>query len=87
MSVNRDQLATSNTTSERNYDYIQRKINEFKDGVADGLLQGERDQKKSHHYYNQGYDFGITLYGDFLDIIANGLEKKNRRIANEKINL
>ena len=87
MSVNRDQLATSNTTSERNYDYIQRKINEFKDGVADGLLHGERDEKKSHHYYNQGYDFGITLYGDFLDIIANGLEKKNRRIANEKINL
>ena len=87
MSVNRDQLATSNTTSERNYDYIQRKINEFKYGVADGLLHGERDEKKSHHYYNQGYDFGITLYGDFLDIIANGLEKKNRRIANEKINL
>ena len=45
MSVNRDQLATSNTTSERNYDYIQRKINEFKDGVADGLLHGERDEK------------------------------------------
>ena len=62
-------------------------IEKFKDGVADGLLHGERDEKKSHHYYNQGYDFGITLYGDFLDIIANGLEKKNRRIANEKINL
>ena len=87
MSVERDQLSTSHTTSERNYDYIQRKINKFKDGVADGLLHGERDEKKSHHYYNQGYDFGITLYGDFLDIIANGLEKKNRRIANEKINL
>ena len=62
-------------------------IENFKDGVADGLHHGERDEKKSHHYYNQGYDFGITLYGDFLDIIANGLEKKNRRIANEKINL
>ena len=64
MSVERDQLATSNTTSERNYDYIQRKINEFKDGVADGLLHGERDEKKSHHYYNQGYDFGVYLYGE-----------------------
>ena len=62
-------------------------IENFKDGITDGLLHGERDEKKSHHYYNQGYDFGITLYGDFLDIIANGLEKKNRRIANEKINL
>ena len=64
MSVERDQLATSNTTSERNYDYIQRKINEFKDGVADGLLHGERDEKKSHHYYNQGYDYGVYLYGE-----------------------
>ena len=62
MSVERDQLATSNTTSERNYDYIQRKINEFKDGVADGLLHGERDEKKSHHYYNQGYDYGCTMF-------------------------
>ena len=62
-------------------------IENFKDGITDGLLHGERDEKKSHHYYNQGYDFGITLYGDFLDIIANGLEKKNRIIANEKINL
>mgnify|MGYP003134169334 FL=1 len=68
MSIQRDQLATSNTTSdsstsERNYNYIQRKINEFKDGVTDGLIHGERDEKKSHHYYNQGYDFGLTLYG------------------------
>ena len=31
MSVNRDQLATSHTTSERNLEYIQRKINAFKD--------------------------------------------------------
>ena len=51
-------------TSQRNYDYIQRKINEFKDGVADGLLRGERDEKKSHHYYNQGYDYGVYLYGE-----------------------
>ena len=67
MSVERDQLSTSYTTSEsstsqRNLDYIQRKINEFKDGVADGLLHGERDEKKSHHYYNQGYDYGCTMF-------------------------
>ena len=36
-------------------------IENFKDGITDGLLHGERDEKKSHHYYNQGYDFGITL--------------------------
>jgi len=62
MSVERDQLSTSHTTSERNYDYIQRKINKFKDGVADGLLHGERDEKKSDHYYNQGYDYGCVMF-------------------------
>ena len=89
MSEERDQLAEKLIEAH----HLDKKIESngvlkaFKDGVADGLLHGERDEKKSHHYYNQGYDFGITLYGDFLDIIANGLEKKNRRIANEKINL
>ena len=34
----------------------------FKDGVADGLIHGERDGNQSHHYYNQGYDYGLTLY-------------------------
>tara|TARA_B100001939_G_scaffold322336_1_gene312739 strand:- start:74 stop:235 length:162 start_codon:yes stop_codon:yes gene_type:complete len=43
---------------------VEEVIKNFKDGVADGLLHGERDEKKSHHYYNQGYDFGIYLYGE-----------------------
>ena len=51
-------------TSQRNYDYIQRKINEFKDGVADGLIHGEKDENKPHHYYKQGYDYGVYLYGE-----------------------
>ena len=34
----------------------------FKDGVADGLIHGERDGNQSHHYYKQGYDYGLTLY-------------------------
>ena len=72
MSVTRDQLATSNTTSdsstsERNYNYIQRKINEFKDGVVDGFFDGERDEKQESHYYKQGYDFGIVLYNKNID--------------------
>ena len=36
----------------------------FKDGVADGLLHGERDDKQGSHYYKQGYDYGIYLYGE-----------------------
>ena len=72
MSIQRDQLATSNTTSdsstsERNYNYIQRKINEFKDGVTDGFFHGERDEKQESHYYKQGYDFGIVLYNKNID--------------------
>ena len=72
MSVTRDQLSTSNTksdssTSERNYNYIQRKINEFKDGVVDCFFHGERDEKQESHYYKQGYDFGIVLYNKNID--------------------
>ncbi len=39
----------------------------FKDGVADGLLHGERDENKNNQYYNQGYDYGITLYSKLKD--------------------
>jgi len=68
MSVNRDQLATSHTTSEsstsqRNLDYIQRKVDEFKDGVTDAMIHGTKDEKKEgYFFYKQGYDFGITLF-------------------------
>ena len=37
-------------------------IEKFKDGVVDGLMHGMRDENQSHHYYNLGYDFGITLW-------------------------
>ena len=41
----------------------------FKDGVADGFLHGKRDDKQSHHYYKQGYDYGIYLYSESLKFI------------------
>ena len=44
-----------------------RVISEFENGVVDGLLHGKRDETKSHHYYNLGYDFGITLYSRQID--------------------
>ena len=68
MSVERDQLSTSHTTSEsstsqRNLDYIQRKVDEFKDGVTDAMIHGTKDEKKEgYFFYKQGYDFGITLF-------------------------
>ena len=42
-------------------------IEKFKDGVVDGLIHGIRDNTQSHHYYQEGYDFGITLYSRQID--------------------
>ena len=42
-------------------------IEKFKDGVVDGLIHGIRDTTQSHHYYQEGYDFGITLYSRQID--------------------
>ncbi len=45
-------------------------LQDFKDGVADGLLKGNRkDVRLSDAYdaYQQGYDFGLYLYNEQLD--------------------
>jgi len=39
-----------------------KEVNLFKDGVADGLLHGERDETKNSSYYKQGYDFGCVMF-------------------------
>ena len=44
--------------------YAQKCINEFKDGVADGLINGNAKESSREHYYKQGYDFGIALYNE-----------------------
>jgi len=70
MGVQRDQLSTENTTKgdDMNLIELEKKIKEheviqkFKDGVTDAMLHGTRDEKQSHHYYKQGYDFGIDLF-------------------------
>ena len=36
-------------------------LSAFKDGVADGLVHGVKDAKQTHHYYKQGYEFGLTI--------------------------
>ena len=59
-------------------------LNFFKDGVADGLLDGViDDNKRSSAYYKQGYDFGIDLFqrkfmeeGEFLEN-DNGRESQD----------
>ena len=39
------------------------KLGAFKDGVADGLLEGHRSSyHPDMYFYKQGYDFGLTMY-------------------------
>ena len=66
MSVERDQLAQSLIDIHHLDKQIESNdvLKAFKDGVADGLIKGIRSTHNSHHYYNQGYDFGIYLYGE-----------------------
>ncbi len=38
-------------------------LSAFKDGVADAVLEGNRSDYHPYMYsYNQGYDFGLTMY-------------------------
>ena len=46
----------------------------FKDGVADALLHGNRDESKLFSaYYKQGYDFGLTMWNEQQEEITNEL--------------
>tara|TARA_B100000035_G_scaffold199573_1_gene170581 strand:- start:4876 stop:5133 length:258 start_codon:yes stop_codon:yes gene_type:complete len=84
MSVERDQLADKLIEAH----HLDKKIESngvlkaFKDGVTDGLIYGERDEKQESYYYKQGYDFGLTLYGK----LNKYLEDNNIRVSknNEK---
>ena len=31
---------------------------------ADALVHGQRNDDQSHHYYKEGYDFGLFLYNE-----------------------
>jgi hypothetical protein len=52
----------------------------FKDGVADGLMYGERDETKTFStYYKQGYEFGTELWNKQGEIKYKIWETKNGR--------
>ena len=42
-------------------------LDDFKDGVVDGLMHGIRSETNETHYYKQGYDFGVSLYSEQID--------------------
>ena len=52
----------------KQYKIISPILSAFKDGIADALNVGQRNLRADdcepnwYHWYNQGYDFGITLY-------------------------
>ena len=59
---------------------IQKIIHDFKEGVADGLFNGNRNEKMNgKHYYKQGYDFGIYLYCEKIDDVEEIKEVKDAR--------
>ena len=66
MSVERDQLAEKLIEAHDLDKKIESNgvLKAFKDGVTDGLIHGERDEKQESYYYKQGYDFGVYLYGE-----------------------
>ena len=63
LEMNETDSQSESSTSQRNLDYIQRKVDEFKDGVTDAMIHGTKDEKKEgYFFYKQGYDFGIDLF-------------------------
>ena len=52
-------------------------IEKFKDGVADAILHGSRNDDETHHYYKKGYDYGISLYAELM--VNNDFFKEKRK--------
>ena len=57
-------------------------ISEFKDGVADALLMGTRNEDYHSNSYKQGYDFGIFLY---CEIQSADEDKKDYEFVSKKL--
>jgi len=45
---------------------MNKRMRDFRDGVADALLYGERAKGERSLAYKQGYDFGLYLYNEQL---------------------
>ena len=45
---------------------MNKRMRDFRDGVADALLYGERAKGESSLALKQGYDFGLYLYNEQL---------------------
>jgi hypothetical protein len=44
---------------------LQERLDRFKHGVADALLNGRmNEERQSSFYYKQGYDFGLVMWNE-----------------------
>ena len=39
-------------------------VQALKDGVMDAVVHGRKNDEQSHHYYKQGYDFGLFIVNE-----------------------
>ena len=46
---------------------MNKRMRDFRDGVADGLLYGNREGGRRSLAYKQGYDFGLYLYNQQIE--------------------
>ena len=46
-------------------------VQALKEGVMDAVVHGQKNDEQTHHYYKQGYDFGLVLHSDQIDMIYN----------------
>lgn len=51
---------------------LEAEFTAFKDGVYDAIINGHYDlgnRRTNHvHYYKRGYDFGLTILSDSIEI-------------------
>ena len=58
------------------------KLGAFKDGVADGLLEGNRsDYHPDMYSYKQGYDFGLTMYNEFMNLNEEEISRLKKKVG------
>ena len=39
-------------------------VQALKDGVMDAVFHGQKNDEQTHHYYKQGYDFGLFIVNE-----------------------
>ena len=39
-------------------------VQALKEGVMDAVVHGQKNDEQTHHYYKQGYDFGLFIVNE-----------------------